>query len=449
MFGKNFVLDVESGALHLVDDLTYEMLSHIKAKDFEDEKTAINRLCLKLKQTEKEEILQRFNELKFLFEQKILFSEQNLEDYKKIVEQSYIKAICLHVAHDCNLRCKYCFAATGDFNLGRKLMPYNISKLAIDFLIEKSGNRRNLEVDFFGGEPLLNFDVVKQTVEYAKKIEKEKNKNFRFTITTNGVLLDEEKINFINENMVNVVLSLDGRKMVNDKMRITENKKGSYDLILPKFKQLVSSRKNKDYFVRGTFTRHNLDFAEDFKEIYNQGFDNISIEPVVCEKEKEYAIQEEDLPKIFKEYEKLVEYIIKERKTNKKLNFFHYNLDFSQGPCIIKRLRGCGCGCEYLAISPEGDIYPCHQFVGEEKWKMGNLIEKQFNEKLKEDFSKINLLNKKECLNCWAKYYCSGGCNANNFKYAKDMLRPYDLSCKMERKRVEAAIALKFFEKQI
>lgn len=440
LFNNYIILDVESGCVHLVDELTFKILDYVNFKNINN---TLKELILKFKDYDEKEISERFKELIFLYEKGMLFSEFLNFNFNEKINSSVIKALCLHVAHDCNLRCKYCFASTGDFKLGRSLMPFEVAKNAVNFLIENSHNRKNLEIDFFGGEPLLNFEVLKKTIDYAREKEKKFNKNFRFTVTTNGVLLNSEKIEYINKNMHNVVLSLDGRKKVNDLFRVTEAGFGSYDLVIEKFKEFVKVRGNKNYYIRGTFTKNNLDFVKDFMHFYENGFNSISIEPVVCEKEREYALNEEDLPKIFKEYEKLAALIIKEKEKNSDVNFFHFNLDLSQGPCIVKRIRGCGCGCEYVAVSPEGDLYPCHQFVGEKKWIMGNLLNKTFNETLKEKFEKINLLNKKDCFNCWAKYYCGGGCNANNFKYVGDFLKPYSISCEMEKKRVECAIAIK------
>ena len=351
--------------------------------------------------------------------------------------------MCLNIAHDCNLRCKYCFASTGDFGKGRKLMTFETGKKAIDFLLEKSLDRKNLELDFFGGEPLMNFDVVKQIVEYARSREAEYGKKFRFTITTNGVLLDDDKIDFINREMSNVVLSIDGRKEVNDYMRKRVDGSGCYDKIMPAFKKLVEKRGDKEYYVRGTFTKNNLDFSNDVFDLYNNGFDQISVEPVVCEASADYAITEKELPAIFKEYERLAERILENEKKGKKFNFFHFMLDLDQGPCAIKRLRGCGCGNDYVAITPDGDIYPCHQFVGIEEFKMGNIDEGTFDTNMKSYFSKTHVYTKPECKKCWAKFYCSGGCNANNYQYAGDVHNAHKLSCQLQKKRLECAIMLK------
>ena len=442
MSGYNIVLDVESGGVFVMDDLAFKMLDGLGAPM---QKKCPNELFVKFPEYSQDDVKNSYDEIYSLYASNCLFSESNIsaDEYERLAENSPVKAMCLNVAHDCNLRCKYCFASTGDFGGGRKLMPMEVAKKAIDFLIENSGKRRNLEVDFFGGEPLLNFDVVKKTVEYAKNREKNNNKNFRFTITTNGVLLDDEKIEYINHHMNNVVLSLDGRREINDRVRRRVDGSGSYDLILPKFLKLVEGRKDKDYYVRGTFTKYNLDFLKDVLHINDCGFDQISVEPVVCDSSCEYAITEEDLPKIFEQYELLANKIVQKKKNNHKINFFHFMIDLNQGPCLIKRLKGCGCGNEYVAISPDGWIYPCHQFMGVEKWKMGNVAENRLDQKIKKDFSKTTIFHKEECKNCWARFYCSGGCNANNHQYAGNILKPYKISCEMEKKRIECAIMIK------
>jgi uncharacterized protein len=392
-----------------------------------------------------EDIESCYNEIVELYNDGILFSEDDYEKYANYSVASPVKAMCLNIAHDCNLRCKYCFASTGDFGKGRKLMTFETGKKAIDFMLEKSLDRKNLELDFFGGEPLMNFDVVKQIVEYARSKEAEYDKKFRFTITTNGLLLDDDKMEFINKEMSNVVLSIDGRKSVNDYMRIRVDGSGCYDKIMPAFKKLVSLRGDKEYYVRGTFTKHNLDFADDVFDLYNNGFDQISVEPVVCEATEDYAITEKELPAIFKEYENLAERILENERKGGKFNFFHFMLDLDQGPCAIKRLRGCGCGNDYVAVTPDGDIYPCHQFVGIEEFKMGNIDEGTFNTEIKSYFSKTHVYTKPECKKCWAKFYCSGGCNANNFQYAGDVHNVHKLSCQLMKKRLECAIMLKAF----
>ncbi len=438
--GFNIVLDINSGGVHIVDELTYDLLDNVEPP-FEEKCPAkvVDKLS---KVYSSEDIESCYQEIVELYNDKILFSDDDYEKYANVSVASPVKAMCLNIAHDCQLRCKYCFASTGDFGKGRKLMSFETGKHAIDFLLEKSGSRENLELDFFGGEPLMNFKVVKQVVEYARSREKEFNKHFRFTITTNGLLLDDEKIDFINREMSNVVLSIDGRKEVNDYFRVLPNGQGCYDMILPKYKQLVAGRGDKEYYVRGTFTNKNLDFSNDVFALYDAGFDQISIEPVVGDSD-EYALTERDLPAVFKEYEILAQRIIDNEKTGKKFNFFHFMLDLDQGPCAIKRLRGCGCGNDYVAITPDGDIFPCHQFVGIDEYKMGNIDEGTFNLDMKADFARAHVYSKPECRKCWAKFYCSGGCNANNYQYMGDIHTAHKLSCQLEKKRLECAIMMK------
>ncbi|MBR2916426.1 MAG: thioether cross-link-forming SCIFF peptide maturase [Clostridia bacterium] len=437
----NIVLDVHSGGVHVVDDLSYEILDYIKAPM--DEKCPDNIIDGLSGKYNADEIVSCYDELYSLYKEKILFSEDDYERFAKYSVASPVKAMCLLISQDCNLRCEYCFAETGDFGMGRSLMSLETGKKAIDFLLEKSGNRENLELDFFGGEPLMNFDVVKEIVEYARMREKECGKNFRFTVTTNGLLLTDDKIDFINKEMSNVVLSIDGRKCVNDKMRHRIDGTGCYDTIIEKFRKTVDSRGNKEYYVRGTYTKYNLDFSEDVFHLYEQGFDQISVEPVVAPNTAPYALTEKELPAIFAEYDKLAERLLENDKNGKHFNFFHFMLDLDQGPCAIKRLRGCGCGNEYVAISPNGDIYPCHQFVGIDEWKMGNLNEETFDYKIKDYFASAHIYTKEECKKCWAKFYCSGGCNANNYIYAGDVHNAYKMSCEIEKKRLECAIYMK------
>ena len=437
----NIVLDVHSGGVHVVDDLSYEILDYIKVPM--DEKCPDNIIDGLSGKYNADEIVSCYDELYSLYKEKILFSEDDYERFAKYSVASPVKAMCLLISQDCNLRCEYCFAETGDFGMGRSLMSLETGKKAIDFLLEKSGNRENLELDFFGGEPLMNFDVVKEIVEYARMREKECGKNFRFTVTTNGLLLTDDKIDFINKEMSNVVLSIDGRKCVNDKMRHRIDGTGCYDTIIEKFRKTVDSRGNKEYYVRGTYTKYNLDFSEDVFHLYEQGFDQISVEPVVAPNTAPYALTEKELPAIFAEYDKLAERLLENDKNGKHFNFFHFMLDLDQGPCAIKRLRGCGCGNEYVAISPNGDIYPCHQFVGIDEWKMGNLNEETFDYKIKDYFASAHIYTKEECKKCWAKFYCSGGCNANNYIYAGDVHNAYKMSCEIEKKRLECAIYMK------
>ncbi len=439
--GYNIVIDVNSGAVHVVDDITYDVLDIAGDENI----IRINSDDIKKKLDGRythDEIDGAIEEISSLIEADVLYSEDYSEAFAGKAINSPIKSMCLHIAHDCNLACDYCFAAKGDFGHGRCLMSAETGKRAIDFLIEKSAGRRNLEVDFFGGEPLMNMETVKEIVEYARGLEKEHDKNFRFTITTNGVLLDDETIEYINKEMSNIVLSIDGRPEVNNRFRKTINGKGSYDIIIDKYKKLVSKREG-DYYVRGTFTRDNLDFTNDVLHLYDCGFDQISVEPVMAAPELDYSLREEDVPEIKKEYEKLAETIIEMKKNGEKINFFHFKIDLDGGPCIIKRLKGCGCGNEYVAITPEGDIYPCHQFVGMEEWKMGSLYDGTFDRQKKEMFAGNHVLSKDGCSGCWAKFYCSGGCSANNVQYKGDIRTPHEISCELEKKRVECAIMIK------
>lgn len=439
--GFNIVLDVNSGGVHIIDDLTYDVLDNVEPPFSEK---CPDEVFSKLSKTyDKAEISECYDEIVELYNDKILFSEDDYEKYAKFAVASPVKAMCLHIAHDCNLRCEYCFASTGDYGVGRKRMSLETGKKAIDFLIEKSLDRKNLELDFFGGEPLMNWEVVKEIVLYAREREKECGKNFRFTITTNGLLLSDDKIDFINKEMSNVVLSIDGRKEVNDRMRKRVDGTGSYDKITEAFKKLVDKRGDKEYYVRGTYTKYNLDFSDDVLHLYELGFDQISVEPVMADPEMPYAITERDLPKIFKEYEILADKLQKIYEKGKFVNFFHFMLDLDQGPCAIKRLRGCGCGNEYVAITPDGDIYPCHQFVGIDDFKMGNLDDKTFNEDMKAVFAGSHVYSKSECKKCWAKFYCSGGCNANNYIYEGDIHNAHKLSCEIQKKRLECSIMLK------
>ena len=440
--GYNVLLDVNSGGVHLIDDLTYDVLDNVEPPfDEECPQSVIDKLT---KAYPEEEIREVYDEIVSRYNDKILFSEDDYEKYAKDTVASPIKAMCLHISHDCNLRCKYCFAATGDFGTGRKLMDFETGKRAIDFLLEKSYGRKFLEVDFFGGEPSLNFDNVVKIIEYARSREEETGKTFRFTITTNGMHLPDEHIDFINKEMSNVVLSIDGRKEVNDRMRVRVDGSGCYDKIVENFKKLVDKRdKDKDWYVRGTYTKYNLDFSNDVMHLYDLGFDQISVEPVMADPKEDYAITEADLPRIFKEYEILAEKITEVRERGEFINFFHFMLDLDQGPCAIKRLRGCGCGNEYVAVTPDGDIYPCHQFVGNEKFRMGSLYDGSFDNDMKNDFARAHIYTKPECRKCWAKFYCSGGCNANNYTYQGDIRAAHKLSCQIQKKRLEVAILMK------
>ncbi len=437
--GYNILLDVYSGAVHVVDDLTYRLVD-FTSEDMTKETPAAAYEALS--DYGEEEIDESYAELYEAFERGQLHAPDDYEQFANMMINASVKSMCLNISHDCNLACEYCFASKGGFGGERCLMSEEVAKKAIDFLIEKSVGRRNLEVDFFGGEPLMNFDVVKKTVEYARAKEQEYGKNFRFTITTNGLLLDDDKIDFINKEMHNCVLSIDGRKEVNDRMRPNWGGKGCHDLILPKFQKLVAQRGDKDYYARATYTRYNLDFMQDILYLYEQGFDQLSEEPVVSDPKLDFSIQEEDLPRIFEEYEALAKKLIEMKKAGEKINFFHFMIDLNQGPCAIRRLRGCSCGNEYVAVTPHGDIFPCHQFVGNDDWKMGNVLDGTFNVDIKKQFAKTTIYNKEKCRDCWARFYCSGGCNAANFEKNGDILKPYPLYCEMEKKRLECAIMM-------
>ncbi len=432
----HFVLDVNSGAVHSVDAIAYALLEY-----WSEPKEA---LIARFKATYTEsDLLEAIGEIETLISEGQLFTENTYVSSDKFLHRApVIKALCLHVAHDCNIRCEYCFAAQGNFEGERLLMPLEVGKRALDFVVSRSGNRRQLEVDLFGGEPLMNWDVCKALVDYGKELEAQHNKVIRFTLTTNGTLLDDEKIEYINEHFHNVVLSIDGRKTVNDQMRPTINGKGTYDVIVPKFQKLVDSRGKKSYYVRGTFTRYNMDFDQDVIHMADLGFKETSVEPVVGDPNDPYTIREEDLPQIFEAYDRLSREMVSRLGTEKAFRFFHFTVDFNQGPCLIKRVSGCGAGSEYLAITPEGDIYPCHQFVGNEAFKIGNILEGTFNGDLTTDFHEAHVENKTACQNCWAKYYCSGGCHANAHNFNQNLFEPYAIGCEMEKKRIENAIYL-------
>jgi len=432
----NIVLDVESGAIHIVDDIVYNMLEFFeqmpkeKLYDEMSDKYAVS------------DLKEAYNEILQLTVEGLLFSEFDYSETAQNEALPVVKALCLNVAHDCNLRCGYCFAGEGEYGLKREMMSIKTGKKAIDFIINNSGNRHNLEIDFFGGEPLMNFDVVKKIVEYARAEEKKHNKNFRFTMTTNGLLLDDENLIYINKHMHNLVLSLDGRKIVNDKMRKTVSGDSCYDIILPKLLKAANSRGQDNYYVRGTFTHHNLDFSKDVLHLADLGFKQISVEPVVAGDDKDYAIKKADLPKIYKEYELLTNEMISRFGKEDDFNFFHFMIDLEGGPCLAKRLAGCGAGTEYLAVTPDGYLYACHQFIGNEKYKLGD-VESGIASGLTKEFKNLNVFTKEDCKNCWAKYYCSGGCAANALNFNNDLKIPYEIGCEIQRKRTECAIALK------
>ena len=438
--GYNIVMDVCSGAVHVVDDVVYDAIA-VYDKDGAD--AVVSALEGTYPAEDIREALEEIEELK---QDGVLFTEDVYEQYVKDFKsrKTVVKALCLHVAHDCNLGCKYCFAEEGEYHGRRAIMSYEVGRKALDFLIANSGNRRNLEVDFFGGEPLMNWEVVKQLVAYGRSKEKEFNKNFRFTMTTNGMLMTDEVVDFLNKEMANVVLSIDGRKEINDKMRPTRNGKGSsYDIIMPKFKKFAKSRGDKSYYIRGTFTKYNLDFANDVLHFANEGFKEISVEPVVAAPEEDYAIHEEHLPQILEEYDRLAKEYIKRKKAGNGFNFFHFNIDLTQGPCVAKRLSGCGSGTEYLAVTPWGDLYPCHQFVGQEQFLLGTVDTGITNTEVRDEFKLCNVYAKEKCRNCFARFYCSGGCAANSWNYDGSITGAYDIGCEMQKKRIECAIMIK------
>ena len=429
-----FATDTSTGLVHAVDKIVFDLLMNEKFKDE-------NKYSELYNEYGESTVREALSEIQYFIDNKMLYTE----DIKYVnTIKPVIKAMCLNMTHDCNLRCEYCFASQGTYNGEKAFLSFETGKKAFDYLVKNSGNRKNLEVDFFGGEPLMNFDVIKKLVDYGRSLEKEYNKHFRFTVTTNGVLLDEEKMDYINENMDNVVLSIDGRKETNDRMRKTINKKGSYDLIVDNYKKFISKRGSKDYFARGTYTSNNLDFSEDVKHMRELGFDKISVEPVVAKDEEKYALKKEHVDILKKEYEKLAEYYIESYKSkDRRFQFFHFNIELEGGPCIYKRSIGCGAGTEYVAVTPSGDLYPCHQFVGNEEFIIGNVEEGITNRALADKFKNVSVNDKPACRDCWAKYFCSGGCHANAYNFNKDFTVPYDVGCELEKKRIECAIYLK------
>ncbi len=434
--GHNFLLDVNSGSVHVIDDIVYEVLDHYETKD----PSEIVRL---LSQYPAEEVRSVIDEIAELEREGLLFSEDIFPASQTFKNRNpIVKAMCLHMAHDCNLGCKYCFAGQGEFNGPKGLMSFEVGKAAIDYLIANSKNRRNLEIDFFGGEPLMNFEVVKQLVDYGERQAQKHGKVFRFTITTNGILLDDEKIEYINRHMYNVVLSLDGRREVNDAMRPTLNGRGSYDIIVPKFQKLVAGRGDKNYYIRGTFTRNNIDFGQDVLHFRELGFELTSMEPVVDHERDEYALRSEDVAAVNKEYERFATEYLAIRRSDPRFKFFHYMIDLSGGPCAIKRISGCGAGIEYLTITPRGDIFPCHQFVGKDEFRLGNLFDEEirFPKVIVDEFMTTDVTTKEDCKSCWAKFYCSGGCHANAYNFNGDLKSPYRDGCEMQKKRIECAI---------
>ena len=443
--GYNIVIDVYSGSVHSVDEVAYDLISLFEENTREQ---VLEKMAEKYPQLDASELEACYGDVQALKDEGLLFAEDVYSDKADILKtkNDVIKALCLHVAHTCNLNCDYCFASQGKYQGDRALMSFEVGKRALDFLIENSGTRVNLEVDFFGGEPLMNWDVVKQLVEYGRSREKECHKRFRFTLTTNGVLIDDDVIDFCNKEMHNVVLSLDGRKEVHDHLRKNMAGEGSYDKIVPKFKQLVDSRNGEGYYVRGTFTHNNVDFTEDLFHMADLGFTELSMEPVVCDPSDPYALTEEDLPKLFEQYEILAKEMLRREKEGNPITFYHYMIDLAHGPCIYKRISGCGSGTEYLAVTPWGELFPCHQFVGDPKYSMGDIWEGVINHEMREKFRKCNVYSRPQCDDCWAKLYCSGGCAANAYHASGDITGVYEYGCKLFRKRMECAIMMKAAE---
>ena len=440
--GYNIVLDVSSGSIHVVDDVTYDIISQF----IDNDKTAVLKTVKdKYPLISPEEIEECYDLVCDLRDNGKLFSEDSFADMAgKLKEKTagVVKALCIHIAHTCNLNCEYCFASQGNYHGDRALMSLETGKRALDFLVENSGSRKNLEVDFFGGEPLMNFDVVKEMVKYARSIEKEKGKNFRFTLTTNGILIDDDIIEFSNKEMSNVVLSLDGRKEIHDRFRVDYAGNGSFDKIVPKFQKFVKARGNKNYYMRGTFTHQNPDFLNDIKTMLDLGFTELSMEPVVCAKGDKNELTYDDLPIVMEQYEKLAELMLKKEKEGKPFTFYHYMVDLTDGPCIYKRISGCGSGTEYMAVTPWGDLYPCHQFVGEEKFKLGDIWSGVTNKDVQDEFKATNVYAHKECRDCWARLYCSGGCAANAYHATGSVTGVYEYGCELFKKRMECAIML-------
>ena len=453
--GYNIVMDVNSGSVHIVDEIVYDMIPLVEPLVNEGIKDAatIKAAVLNLANIPypEEDILEAVDEVLELERAGQLFAPDIYENYVFDFKnrQTVVKALCLHIAHDCNLACKYCFAEEGEYHGRRALMSFEVGKKALDFLVANSGSRVNLEVDFFGGEPLMNWQVVKDLVAYGRSLEAHNNKKFRFTLTANGVLLNDEILEFANKEMANIVLSIDGRKEIHDMMRPFRGGQGSYDMIVPKFQKVAESRNQMDYYVRGTFTHNNLDFAADVMHLADLGFKQISVEPVVAADSESYAIKESDIPQIKAEYDKLAQLIIQRRKDGQRFNFFHFMIDLSGGPCVAKRLSGCGSGTEYLAVTPWGDFYPCHQFVGQEQFLMGNVFEGITKPEIRDEFKCCNVYAKDKCKKCFAKFYCSGGCAANAYNFTGSINGTYEIGCELQRKRVECAIMIKAAEAEM
>ena len=448
--GYDIVLDVNSGSVHVVDDLVFELVTIAEDVISENKEATLQDVLPKAldalsKDYSEEDIKEALEEIFYLKENGQLFTEDIYEnyifDFKK--RQTVVKALCLHIAHDCNLACKYCFAEEGEYHGRRALMSFEVGKKALDFLVANSGNRVNLEVDFFGGEPTLNFDVVKRLVEYGRSLEEPNNKKFRFTLTTNGMLLDKDILEFANKEMSNVVLSIDGRKEINDRMRPRRGGQGSYDTIVPKFQEVAKSRNQMNYYVRGTYTKYNRDFSNDVIHLADLGFEQISVEPVVAAPTDDYALSMEDVPYLCEQYDILAKELIKRHKEGRPFNFFHFMIDLQGGPCVAKRLSGCGSGTEYLAVTPWGDLYPCHQFVGNEDFLLGNVDEGIIRQDIVNEFKACNVYAKPKCRDCFAKFYCSGGCAANSYNFHGTITDSYEVGCELQKKRIECAIMIK------
>ena len=449
MNGYNIIIDQNSGCVHSVDEVAFDIINMFEEKPKDEIKAFILEKYSDRADVTAEDIDDCFEDIEALKAEGRLFAEDTFEavakDFKQ--RQSVIKAICLHVAHGCNLNCEYCFAGKGEYGGSDKgLMSLEVGKKALDFLVENSGTRKNLEVDFFGGEPLLNWEVCKELVKYGRSLEKKHNKNFRFTLTTNGVLVDDEVIDFCNKEMGNVVLSLDGRKEIHDNLRKTPNGKGSYDLIIDKFKKFADARNQQNYYMRGTYTHFNTDFSKDLIHMADLGFKELSVEPVVCAPDEPYALKEEDLPILKEQYEILANEMLRRYRKGDGFTFYHYMIDLDGGPCIVKRVSGCGVGTEYMAITPSGELYPCHQFVCDENFRLGTIFDGITNPEVLEQFKQCNVYSHKECKDCFAKLYCSGGCAANAYHTTGSVMGVYEFGCELHRKRIECAIMLKVAE---
>ena len=448
--GYNIVLDTCSGSVHTVDEVAYDIIAMYKTNTEEEIVKEILSRYAHLEDVNEEEVRACLEDIRALEESGKLFSVDTYEDLARNYKNNskVVKALCLHVAHTCNLNCSYCFASQGKYQGDRALMSFEVGKQAFDFLIANSGTRRNLEVDFFGGEPLMNWDVVKRLVAYARSIEKEHGKNFRFTLTTNGMLIDDDVIDFANKEMSNVVLSLDGRPEINDHFRRDHAGRGSYETIVPKFQKLVKAREGKNYYVRGTFTHNNVDFTNDIFHMADLGFTELSMEPVVCPPDDPYALTEEDMPKILEQYEILAKEMLKRKKEGRPFTFYHYMLDLKHGPCIYKRITGCGSGTEYMAVTPWGELYPCHQFVGDKKYSLGDIWNGVKNVEVQDEFRSCNAYARPECNDCWAKLYCSGGCAANAYHATGSIGGVYRYGCELFKKRIECAVMMQVAENE-